>query len=459
MPSGSLKTLFLKNAFANVLGGAGAALFNLLLPALVVHHLGKLEFSVWTLACQIIVYVQLFGFGLQTVVNTHVAGAGAEGSLAGQRAAIRAGMAIAVRFCACAALAVILLVALYPVLFDDVPAALAGEFRLCLGLLGLSAAGQLFALVPVGAFTGLHRNIVPVAVQLGARIAGLLAVWIALRLHAGLPVLALALAATGFMIVPAGFMAARRWAGTLFENVAPLERARMRAMLADCMGLAVWSVAMLLVNGLDVLIVGRLDFERVAAYALATTAVTIFVGVVHALLNPLFALGASLHMGRDDGHLARLLVTSTRACAVFMVGATVLFALFGERLLPFWVGPAYAADVRRFLVVLLVAYSVRNLMAPYATLLVAIRRQRQALAPSVLEGVVNLVCSIVLARAYGAIGVAYGTLIGAVVGVLASLLFTVGRTRELVASPLAFTARSLALPACGLAMVFLWAAR
>jgi O-antigen/teichoic acid export membrane protein len=71
-----------------------------------------------------------------------------------------------------------------------------------------------------------------------------------------------------------------------------------------------------------------------------------------------------------------------------------------------------------YLRILVLASIIRNLCAPYATMLVAIDRQKVAIAGAMSEAVVNVASSIYLARHMGAIGVAIGTLLGSLVSVL-----------------------------------------
>ena len=89
----------------------------------------------------------------------------------------------------------------------------------------------------------------------------------------------------------------------------------------------------------------------------------------------------------------------------------------GYELLRLWVGRDYALHSIRFLQILLLANILRNLCGPYATMVVALSRQRAATAPAITEAVVNLTSSIWLARHYGAMGVALELYIGSVVSV------------------------------------------
>jgi O-antigen/teichoic acid export membrane protein len=447
MLSASLRALFLKNAVANLIGGASAAVFSLLLPALAVRHLTKLEFSVWTLALQVIVYVQIFGFGLQTVITYFIARSNTTGDLAGQRESMRAGLSLACYFAAAASVLVALLVAVYPAIFDHVPAALTNEFRASIAVLGVSAALQIVALVPAGLFFGLHKNIIPVMSQVAVRMVSLLVLWGAITFQASLLVMSIALAVCSALVVPANFFAASRWSGHQFLPLAAKSGARVRDMFNACAGLAVWNVAMLFVSGVDVLLVGHFDFANVAAFSLAATAVTIFAGVLQAMLNPLVAMGSRLHAGQGkDGGLEALLVKTSGYCAAFLVAAIVLFSVVGHDAVRLWTGPNYAGEIEPILWILLLAQAVRLLMAPYAVLLVSIGLQRKALVPALIEGGVNAGASILLGATMGAMGIAYGTLVGAVAGVVASLVMVVGNTKELVSSRKLFMRKVLIFP-------------
>ncbi len=64
---------FTSNASANIVGGLGTALYNLVLPSLVVHKLNADDFSIWSLGLRVMIYVQVLGFGVQTVLDRFIA--------------------------------------------------------------------------------------------------------------------------------------------------------------------------------------------------------------------------------------------------------------------------------------------------------------------------------------------------------------------------------------------------
>lgn len=458
MTAASLRNLFLKNAIANVIGGVGSALFNLLLPALVVRYLGKMEFSVWTLALQILLYLQIFGFGLQTAMTKFIAHGNEKNDLVDQKKTIRAGFALVTYFSLFAMIVVFALVIFYPFLFSNIPANFLSEFRICIALLGVSAAWQLFALVPNGMFVGLHRNIIPVVCILSVRMLSLLLLWIILKQGGGLLALSITLACCGALLVPASYFCAKRWASELAEKLGNIDRTRLRDIFHYCASLAVWNLAMLFVNGVDMIVVGHFDFEKVAAYSLAITSITVLVGVLQAILNPLVAIGSAAYANQEKvDKLPKILVTSSLACSFFLILITALFFVLGKYVLGFWISQEYVPDVYSFLLILLIAHSVRNVMMPFSILLVAIAEHKKALIPALTEGGVNLLFSLILASKLGAHGVAYATLIGALAGVFTSFILVVKKTTVLTVSTSFFMSRILTFPLIFLSILLLFA--
>jgi O-antigen/teichoic acid export membrane protein len=114
-----------------------------------------------------------------------------------------------------------------------------------------------------------------------------------------------------------------------------------------------------------------------------------------------------------------------------------------------------------YLRILVLANILRSLCAPYATMLVATESQRVAIGGATAEAIVNVASSIYLARHLGAIGVAYGTVLGSFVSVFMhfalSMHYTypklsVSRTRLLLSGIL----RPLVIAIPSILLVRLW---
>jgi O-antigen/teichoic acid export membrane protein len=186
---------------------------------------------------------------------------------------------------------------------------------------------------------------------------------------------------------------------------------------------------MLLINGMDVTIVGHFNFDAVGYYAVSVTLLAFFVGlntsVGGALMTPVAVLQARGELRRIKDVL--FLATSLNTYANLLL--TALAFLVGNLILRAWVGPVYEERALPILELLMVAQTIRMIGNPYSIVLAATGQQRYAISRAVAEGIGNLLCSLIGIVLFGPIGVAWGTLMGAVIGVVWMLLFTMRQTR------------------------------
>jgi O-antigen/teichoic acid export membrane protein len=432
------------------MGGLATAGVNILLPAVVVHHLSSESFAVWNLALQILVYVNLLSLGLQTATARAVAHAADHGVDGMTRLAViaRAARSIA-HWASISALAfVVVLVAGYPLLFPDVAPALLNDFRMTVALFGFAAALQILAQPDMGIFQGLHRNAVFVSVQMAIRLLTVLAVWLGVQTQQPLVVLAILMAAATALLWPAiraVVNTAVPWARAI--GTAALDRAYRRELLQYCGSLSVWSLSMLLVNSVGILIVGRIDLLMVGPYVIAMTAASVLVGMLGAALSPLMTTAAALHATETTrARLPKMLYQTTLGAAITLNILAAGMAVMHPQILRAWVGESFVSTAGPILVVLVGAHCLRNIAAPYSLMLLATGLHRRALFTALLEGLANLIASVVLGIMWGAIGVAYGTFIGSIVGVAGTLALNTWRTPELTPRPLAFVFRAVILP-------------
>jgi O-antigen/teichoic acid export membrane protein len=438
---------WLGNSLANVISGGSAAVFNLAMPALLARHLTRSEFSAWGLSLQIVAYVGLLGIGLQTAVAKHIAHAEECQSRGSSLATIRAASNIS-RSCMVLGLVLSLAVAVScEWLFPTIPQDVLGEARWTLAMIGTAAALQLLSLVPMGIFQGLHTNTRFAVAQVAVRIAGVVLVGIGAQLDLGMPALAALLATSMAALTPLMWMSVHRYQpGMMAFSPLALDIAKRRRLLDDCLTLTVWGISMLIVNTAGMMVVARVAFEQTGAYSIAVTAATVLSGLIGAVMSPLLTHSVAVYAipGRRT-LLEPLLVRTTLLCGLGLAAIFLLLVLIHRPLLSAWVGADLASDSALPLLTLVGAHALRNVVAPYALMLVATGLNRRALWSGVAEGLCNLAATLYLGQRFGVFGVALGTLVGAVVGVIGTLLFNVPRTPELTPRPWRF-ALAVALP-------------
>jgi O-antigen/teichoic acid export membrane protein len=197
--------------------------------------------------------------------------------------------------------------------------------------------------------------------------------------------------------------------------------------------LSIWTVATLLISGLDLVIVGHYDYKSTGYYGIASQATNFMVLLIASFFGPLLPAISSLQSERSSVQIGDMTMRATRYCALLicLVGLPLIFGAFP--LLKFWVGTDYARRSALFLEVLVFGNLIRQLAYPYALVVVATGKQHLATMAGVSEALVNISLSIYLVTKIGATGVAIGTVVGAVVSLGMHLFVSMRSTHSTIA--------------------------
>jgi O-antigen/teichoic acid export membrane protein len=447
-----------RNALSNVLRGGASAIVALALPHFLVRALLPARFDAWSLILQIAAYASYLDFGLQLAVSRFLAQAIELKQRERQQQLIATALLMLAAAGLVAAVVISLVVFLIPALFHGIPLALVREVRDSTLLLGLSAAALLPASVHTGVLIGLHRNDLPALVIGGSRLAGATAAILASRHTQSLVVLASCIAIPNLVGGALQWVLAARLLPQSDRLRTTINPEMARELLHYCSALTVFAFGMFLVSGLDLTILGHFDFAAVGYYAIASLCVTFVAGLNHSLVAALMTPVAALQAQGAVERIRNILVTSTRAhIGANLLGTGVLFC-FGPRLLTLWVGSRYAPAAYPVMQILMVAQLIRLIPSAYSIVLIATGQQRNAIANSIVEAVVNVTASILGASWYGARGVAFGTLIGAVAATTWVAIWTVDKDRVVTVTPRQ-RASAVFLPfACALPVALVWLA-
>jgi O-antigen/teichoic acid export membrane protein len=409
-------------------------LISLVLPHFLVHHMGTAEYSAWVLILQLSAYVNFLDLGLQTAIGKFVAEYHAAGNASAARKTVSTAFTVMLGAALLGALAIFGMVWQVPRIFAQMPGALVGDLRSGLLAVGMSVAFALPFGVFLATFTGLQEYGFPTVLIAASRIVSTIGLITLLLMHGTLVQMALLMAACNIATALLQFAGWKRYASNRigFELFGFDKRTSSR-LLEYCGILTIWTIGSLLISGIDTAIVGHFDYKNTGYYAIASSATNFMLLLVSNLMGPLLPAISSLQVERTPRELGGVLVTATRLSTALlcMLGIPLLF--LGFPLLRIWVGVQYASHALVYLEVLVAANIVRQLAYPYALMVVGLGQQRFATVSPVLEAIVNLVLSILLARRYGAIGVAIGTLVGAFAGVIAHLVVSMPRTQVAVA--------------------------
>ena len=407
---------------------------SLLLPRFLVHHMPAQEYGAWVLILQLSAYVTYLDFGMQTAIGKFVA----EYDAVGDRLSARNMMSTAFSLLSLASLLGIVVVGVLtyrvPEIFRQMPAYLFHEVRVGLLCVGISVCFMLPFSVFMSAFTGLQQYGFPTIFLSASRILTGLSLAAVILLHGTIVQMAWTIAAFNLATAITQIFGWKRYASERVPFTFGLwNRECFHKLVEYCGIISIWTVAALLISGLDTTIVAHFDFASTGYYAMAAAATNFMLMLCSNIVSPLLPAISSLQASRTAAQLGDLLVRATRLNVAILLLFALPLLVGGYPLLTLWLGALYAKKSLLFLELLVVGNVFRQLGYPYALFIVATGKQRYATVAPIAEAIVNIVASIVLARRYGAVGVALGTLLAAFVGLVGHLLISMHYTQSTIA--------------------------
>jgi O-antigen/teichoic acid export membrane protein len=157
--------------------------------------------------------------------------------------------------------------------------------------------------------------------------------------------------------------------------------------------------------------------------------------LISSLFGPLLPAFSSMQAGTKPERMGELCIRASRYCAILLCLFGLPLILGAYPLLSMWVGRAYATRSALYLQLLVVGNIVRQLATPYVIGVVATGKQHLATISAIAEASVNVSLSIWLVQRYGAVGVAVGTLVGAVVCLGVHVMVSMRYTRSTILIP------------------------
>jgi O-antigen/teichoic acid export membrane protein len=385
------------------------ALGSVLTAPFLVRSLSKPYYSAWVLALSIAGLVGIAESGASTAVVRFSASGNRDGI-----SELLASALLGVSALAVVPLSIIgILATTTNVFFAKAPVALHSNIRTAVLLCCINAFLALWTSVISGYFTANHKVKVSAVVSTIVLTLGNVAMVGSAVTQHSLVALAVIFATIGVANIAGMLIAIRPYARLSAIMPWRATRSMTRRIARHCLATGWWNLAMLLISGIDLFVVSRIDFASVGAYGIALRLLGTAFTLLAAGLTPLMAVTARLHAKGDIEDVTKLFMQTSRlaSTAMALVGG-LLFALC-PIVVRIFAGESYVAETTQILRVLLVANLIRNTGAVLGVVMVATGEHSKAYLPPAAEAVVNLCFSITLGHFYGAIGVAYGTLLGA----------------------------------------------
>jgi len=403
-----------RNALLNILGGGFSMLTVVVLPILLNRWLARAEYSIWVLGFQVVTYIPLLGFGIHQILMRTIAHGYATESEEMVKKAISSGF-----FLICALIGVgTLLVLLSGVLlnyFVHITASEYGSIQAIWFRVGIAASLALLALFYFGCFGSIARfeweNLYKATVALT-----LLGTVFFLHFQGTISATAVANAYVLAIITGLILLTVIFW---LQKSIPSPKRAQVdRLMLSSFFrgmgGISVWQFSAFLVAGIDIWIIARVDFLAVPGYSLALALMTFVAGFGIAFLSPCLPRFTQELSKPNGGQFKIIFAHYQKRLLQILWLIVITLALVPNAFWQYLFQGATPVFLNIF-PILLIATAIRMLTVLYAIAVVSANLQHEVIIPPLVEGLTNLVVSIILGMWLGPIGVAIGTLIGAII--------------------------------------------
>ncbi len=420
-----------KNAFASIARGGSVAIVILLSPPFLTRILSKDTYGTWLLILQLSAYISLLDFGIQTAVGRLVAYYTERGDTRHRDSIISTSLAL---LSALGLIGIVGLLALawqLPNLFKDMPNYLDRDAQLALLLVGSSLAISLPSSVFAGIFISHQRYDIPAWIIGSTKLfSGLSVILVATASH-NIILMAMTVAAGNIGAGIGLYLAWKKMADQTSISVQGISKQTGIEVIEYCYSLLLWNVAILLISGLDTTIIGIFDYQSLIYYNLAATLISLVIGVQGSISGAIVPTVAKMSAQGKKAEIGDLLVIMTRYATIVSISISIPLILFSQLITFVWVGSGYSLHMSYLLQLLVLANFIRQFGGPYSMVMMAIGEQKLITLSPLIEGVINLLISIMLVSKIGAIGVAIGTMTGAIVSISLHLFYNIPRTQGL----------------------------
>lgn len=404
-----LKAQAIKNVSATWLALLVHAAVGFFLAPFILHRLGDEAYSIWILIFAITGYFSLLDFGIRSSIVKYTAGFIATHD----HDQLQCYLSTSFAFYSVVGLFVLSITAggffYFPSLFR-VPADLLRSAQALLLMSGVCIAATFPLNVFSGALEGMQKFSWLQLSQIG--VALMRAVLVAVVLLDGGGLLAIGTVTVTMSLLTSLIFAFLAWRALPVQlNIGRVDANVFRKMA----GYGAFAFAILGAEKLrfqsDSLVIGAvLSTSAIASFSIAAKLVEYSSYAVRSMSQIFTPMSSQLHTVGDLKGLRVAALAGSRASALIVFPLCVVFVILGKSIIASWVGANYVSSYP-ILVLLTVPRTLYLAQASSIRILLGIGRHRVLAAVLWSEGATNILLSLLLARRFGVLGVAWGTAI------------------------------------------------
>jgi O-antigen/teichoic acid export membrane protein/glycosyltransferase involved in cell wall biosynthesis len=404
-----------RNIVYNFAGYAINILVAFLIAPVVVHRLGETAYGVWGLIGQIIGYSFLFDFGIRIAVTRYVGRHLALHEPRQINRVLTTGLAFSVASAALALAGGGIVAYFLPQLFA-IPPHLVADARIAVLLTSVAFATSFPGSLFTGCVAALSRYDLLNIRNVGPNVLRGLLLWFFLYRGYGLVAVAAISAATFVLCYVLDLFFASRHLPDFKIGREFLDAATLRTLLNFSFYAFVLTISWRLLFMTDNIVVGFvLGPAAVTYYSVGMSLVDLLRGSLGSISNIFAPLASQMDALRQKDSLRNILFRGSRICLLYALPGVGALVVVGPSFLGFWMGEAFVNRSGPVVIVLAVEVACFALSSVSGQVLYGMNRHKANAWLSMGQAAANLSLSAILIRWMGPVGVAWGTLMPALI--------------------------------------------
>lgn len=383
-------------------------LVGLFLSPFILHRLGDAAFGIWVLIFSLTGFYGIFDFGIRSSIIRYVSKYTATQDLEEVSGLINTAL---FTYTCVGVLSVI--ITLVGCVYVDRVFHVQPEFRTTARWLLLMVGSSVALGFPLGVFGGMLEGLQKFYILNWTAIVSSLfrVVLIVFYLNRGAGLLTVALITVGMPFLASLVRAAVALASLPVKfSWKYVDRTSFRHM-ANYSGVTFMIiVASRLRFKTDALVIGTFLSSSAITFFYAGSRLVDYAGEVVSSLAQIFVpMSSQSDAARNMYRLRKIFIAGNRACAFTALPITAVFIIMGKSIIEVWLGKKYVAQGYPVLLTLIVPYTLMLAQSASGRILFGMGKHGKLAVVSLIEGVANLVLSILLVRHFGILGDAFGT--------------------------------------------------
>ena len=404
------KFQIIKNVSSSWLALGTNVLVGIALSPYILHRLGDAAFGVWILIFSLTGYYGLFDLGIRSSIVRYISKAMATDDMENAARVVNTSLFTYTCIGVFTLLITFLVTAYVDVIFKK---SISLEFQSAARWLALMVGTGVALGFPLGVSGGVLEGLQQFYVLNWTNIGSTLirAFLIVVTLRHGYGLLTVAFITVVMPVLTSILRTAIAWRSLPVPiGLRYINRATLREMGTYSGTTLVLIISSRLRFKSDSVIIGALLPAAAITYFNIGSRIVDYAGEIVESLAQIFVPMSSQSDARGDiDQLRRIFVAGNRVCAFTMLPITAMLIILGKSIIALWVGSRYVAESYPVLLILLIPTTLMFAQAASARVLFGMSKHQTWAIVALVEGVINVLLSILLVRPYGIVGDALGT--------------------------------------------------